>query len=106
MVPGGRGRAAAHAAHTGGTAPRGVEPWEDPSQETDMSLYDIPLETIDGAPSSLRAYEGRAVLIVNVASQCGLTPQYAGLQSLHETYGPRGFSVVGFPCNQFLGQEP
>jgi glutathione peroxidase len=71
-----------------------------------MSLYDIPIHTLSGDPSSLAPYQGKALLLVNVASKCGLTPQYAGLERLQETYGERGFSVLGFPCNQFLGQEP
>lgn len=68
--------------------------------------YDIPLRTLDGKPSSLDTYQGKALLIVNVASRCGLTPQYTGLQSLHERYSGRGFAVLGFPCNQFGAQEP
>ncbi|MEV7086212.1 glutathione peroxidase [Streptomyces sp. NPDC093085] len=71
-----------------------------------MSLYDIPLTTLNGEPTTLGAYEGKAVLLVNVASQCGLTPQYAGLERLQRSYGERGFTVVGVPCNQFAGQEP
>jgi glutathione peroxidase len=71
-----------------------------------MTLYDIPVNTLSGEPSSLAAYQGRTVLIVNVASKCGLTPQYEGLENLEKTYGAQGFSVVGFPCNQFMGQEP
>jgi glutathione peroxidase len=71
-----------------------------------MSLYDIPLHTLDGAPTSLAAHKGKAVLIVNVASKCGLTPQYAGLEELQKTYADRGFTVLGVPCNQFAGQEP
>ncbi|OMG51877.1 glutathione peroxidase [Azonexus hydrophilus] len=70
------------------------------------SLYDIPLKAIDGAPTSLRDHAGDVLLIVNVASKCGLTPQYAGLEKLHETYGERGFAVLGFPANDFAGQEP
>lgn len=68
--------------------------------------YDIKLETLSGDPCSLEDYRGQALLIVNVASKCGLTPQYAGLEALHREYEPRGFSVLGFPCNQFGGQEP
>jgi glutathione peroxidase len=68
--------------------------------------YDIPLRTLDGTPRSLADYRGKALLIVNVASKCGLTPQYAGLEALQERYAARGFSVLGFPCNQFGGQEP
>ncbi|MFJ8309871.1 MULTISPECIES: glutathione peroxidase [unclassified Streptomyces] len=71
-----------------------------------MSLYDIPLRTLTGEPASLADYEGKAVLLVNVASKCGLTPQYAGLENLQKQYGDRGFTVLGVPCNQFGGQEP
>jgi len=71
-----------------------------------MTIYDIPIHTLDGEASSLAPYEGKTVLVVNVASKCGLTPQYEGLEQLQKTYEPRGFSVVGFPCNQFAGQEP
>lgn len=71
-----------------------------------MSIYDAPIHTLAGEPTSLEAYRGRPVLIVNVASRCGLTPQYEGLERLHESYGARGFSVLGFPCNQFGAQEP
>ena len=71
-----------------------------------MSLYDVPLETLAGEPTTLADYRGRPVLIVNVASRCGLTPQYEQLEQLHEKYVDQGFSVLGFPCNQFAGQEP
>jgi glutathione peroxidase len=71
-----------------------------------MSLYEIPINTLSGEPASLAPYQGQTVLIVNVASKCGLTPQYEGLVNLQNTYGERGFSVLGFPCNQFMGQEP
>ncbi|GAA3368589.1 glutathione peroxidase [Streptomyces sannanensis] len=71
-----------------------------------MSLYDIPLRTLSGEPTSLAEHKGKAVLVVNVASKCGLTPQYAGLERLQQQYGERGFTVLGVPCNQFLGQEP
>ncbi|MER5203328.1 glutathione peroxidase [Streptomyces sp. NPDC002825] len=71
-----------------------------------MSLYDIPLKTLTGEPVSLADYRDRAVLVVNVASKCGLTPQYAGLERLQKEYGERGFTVLGVPCNQFAGQEP
>ncbi|MFD7288630.1 glutathione peroxidase [Streptomyces sp. NPDC059863] len=71
-----------------------------------MTLYDIPLNTLTGEPTSLAAYEGKAVLLVNVASKCGLTPQYAGLERLQRQFGDRGFTVLGVPCNQFGGQEP
>ncbi len=71
-----------------------------------MSLYDIPLHSLSGLPATLGDLAGKALLVVNVASRCGLTPQYAGLERLQERFGERGFSVVGFPCNQFGGQEP
>ena len=71
-----------------------------------MSLYDIPVNTLSGEPSSLAGFQGKAILIVNVASKCGLTPQYEGLEALQKRYETQGFSVVGFPCNQFAGQEP
>ena len=71
-----------------------------------MALYDIPIHTLQGADASLGDYAGKTLLVVNVASKCGLTPQYEGLERLQKTYGDRGFSVVGFPCNQFMGQEP
>jgi glutathione peroxidase len=70
-------------------------------------LLDLPLSTLDGAPSTLGELTGgRAALVVNVASRCGLTPQYAALEALHEEYADRGFTVIGVPCNQFMGQEP
>ncbi|HEX9969736.1 MAG TPA: glutathione peroxidase [Acidimicrobiales bacterium] len=71
-----------------------------------MSLYDIPLKSLHGEPTSLAEHKGKALLLVNVASKCGLTPQYTGLERLQQSYGERGFSVLGFPCNQFGGQEP
>ncbi|WP_440710559.1 glutathione peroxidase [Herbiconiux sp. YIM B11900] len=71
-----------------------------------MTLRDIPLQTIDGNDTSLADYAGDAVLIVNVASRCGLTPQYEKLEQLQRQYADRGFTVLGVPCNQFNGQEP
>ena len=71
-----------------------------------MSIHDIPPTDLDGQPTSLAAYDGRLLLLVNVASRCGMTPQYAGLERLQQTYADRGLTVVGFPCNQFKGQEP
>ena len=71
-----------------------------------MSLYEIPLTTLSGEDASLADHKGKALLLVNVASKCGLTPQYTGLEAMHERYADRGFSVLGFPCNQFMGQEP
>ena len=71
-----------------------------------MSIYDAPVKTLQGEPSTLGEHKGKAMLVVNVASKCGLTPQYTSLERLQERYADRGFSVVGFPCNQFGGQEP
>ena len=71
-----------------------------------MTLLNEPINTLRGEPSSLDAFHGKAILAVNVASKCGLTPQYTGLEALHEQYADRGFTVVGFPCNQFGAQEP
>ena len=71
-----------------------------------MSILDLPISRLDGTPSSLAAIGAKAYLVVNVASKCGLTPQYTALEQLHERYAARGLSVVGVPCNQFAGQEP
>jgi len=71
-----------------------------------MALSDIPIHTLQGDDAKLSDYAGKTLLLVNVASKCGLTPQYEGLERLQKTYGDRGFSVIGFPCNQFMGQEP
>ncbi|MBC2875740.1 MULTISPECIES: glutathione peroxidase [Streptomyces] len=71
-----------------------------------MKLYEIPLRTLSGAPTSLAEHQGKVLLVVNVASKCGLTPQYAGLERLQRRFADRGFTVLGFPCNQFKGQEP
>jgi len=71
-----------------------------------VSLRDIPVNTLAGQPSSLAELDGKTLLVVNVASKCGLTPQYAGLEELHKRFADQGFAVVGFPCNQFGGQEP
>lgn len=71
-----------------------------------MSAHDFSFTTIDGDPLEMCAYKGKAVLVVNTASECGLTPQYSGLQSLWETYRDRGLVVLGVPCNDFGGQEP
>lgn len=71
-----------------------------------MGLYTTSIARLDGTPSLLDDINGKVALFVNVASKCGLTPQYEALEKIHEKYAPRGFTVVGFPCNQFLGQEP
>ena len=75
------------------------------SASASAPLYDIPLLDIDEQPASLAAYEGKVMLIVNVASKCGNTPQYADLEALYQQYGDDGLVVLGFPCNQFGGQE-
>ena len=71
-----------------------------------MSVHDFELQTLSGSPASLGQFAGSAILVVNVASKCGLTPQYAGLQRLHDRFAAQGFTVAGFPCNQFGEQEP
>ena len=71
-----------------------------------MSIYDIEVTTIAGQPQSMSAYRGKNLLIVNVASKCGFTPQYAGLQALYDQYKARDFAILGFPCDQFGHQEP
>ena len=71
-----------------------------------MSVYDVAINNLDGSPADLHDYDGKAVLLVNVASKCGLTPQYTGLEELHERFADRGFTVLGVPCNPFGGQEP
>ena len=71
-----------------------------------MSIYDIDVTTIAGQPQSLSAYRGKNLLIVNVASKCGYTPQYAGLQALYDQYKTKDFTILGFPCDQFGHQEP
>ncbi len=70
------------------------------------NVCDFEARSIDGSERSLADFEGKVLLVVNVASRCGLTPQYAGLERLHQRYASRGLAVLGFPCNQFAGQEP
>ena len=85
------------------------EPTSDATARRDANrqrLYTIPVRTIDGRETTLEPYRGQTLLIVNVASKCGFTPQYAGLEGLYRRYKPRGFTVLGFPCNQFGSQEP
>ena len=67
----------------------------------EKSLYEIPLKSIENKATSLKPHKGKVLLVVNVASECGLTPQYRALQAVHEKYGAKGFAVCGFPCNQF-----
>ena len=71
-----------------------------------MTISQIAINSLSGEPSSLGDYAGKALLLVNVASKCGLTPQYEQLEEIQQRYGAQGFSVLGFPCNQFMGQEP
>jgi glutathione peroxidase len=71
-----------------------------------MAIYDAPVKSLTGGPASLKEYEGKVLLLVNVASKCGLTPQYETLEQIQKQYADQGFSVLGFPCNQFGGQEP
>jgi glutathione peroxidase len=71
-----------------------------------MSIYDVDVKTIDGQDTTLAEYKGKTLMIVNVASKCGFTPQYKGLEELYEEYAPKGLVVLGFPSNQFGGQEP
>ncbi len=71
-----------------------------------MSIYDTAIRKLDGTPANLSALADQTVLVVNVASKCGLTPQYEGLERLQQRYADQGFTVLGVPCNQFLGQEP
>ncbi|MPS76171.1 MAG: glutathione peroxidase [Microbacterium sp.] len=76
------------------------------STNIDVDLFSIPFLTAEGEETTLAAHEGKVMMVVNVASKCGLTPQYEQLEALQRAYGDRGFTVVGFPCNQFFGQEP
>ena len=71
-----------------------------------MSVYEVEIGALQGGPAELAQYRGKAVLVVNVASKCGLTPQYTALEELQKRYEARGFTVLGVPCNQFMGQEP
>jgi glutathione peroxidase len=71
-----------------------------------VPINQVTISALDGSPLDLEQFEGKAILIVNVASKCGFTPQYAGLDEIHKRYKDRGFSVLGVPCNQFGGQEP
>ena len=73
---------------------------------TTETMWNAPLHTLQGEPTTLGQHRGKALLLVNVASRCGLTPQYTGLEALHEQLAPKGFAVIGFPCNQFGAQEP
>jgi glutathione peroxidase len=87
-----------------------AEPPAAPEKEANTmtadALYDISIQTLEGQPSSLAEHKGKALLLVNVASKCGMTPQYETLEKLQKRYEGKGFTVLGFPCNQFGGQEP
>jgi glutathione peroxidase len=71
-----------------------------------MTIFDVDIDSLAGGSAEMDRFRGQVVLVVNVASRCGLTPQYAGLQALYDTYASHGFTVLGVPCNQFAGQEP
>ncbi len=86
--------------------PPGTAPAPTPVGHALDAAWTAPSKTLKGEPTTLAAYKGKALMLVNVASQCGNTPQYATLEALQKKYGPRGFTVIGFPCNQFGGQEP
>src|SRR5262245_17771942 len=81
--------------------PPGTPPPATPAPADFAAIWDIPLKTLDGKPTTLGAMKGKAVLVVNVASECGLTPQYSALEAVQKKYESKGFTVVGFPCNQF-----
>jgi glutathione peroxidase len=79
---------------------------ENIQQGEEMKIYDFNVSTIDGQATNLKKYKGKVMLIVNVASKCGFTPQYEGLETLYKKHGEEGLAILGFPCNQFLSQEP
>ena len=86
--------------------PRRPTPDQEDARTAMTTVHDFSARTIDGHEQDLSAYAGRVLLVVNTASQCGFTPQYQGLQALHDRFSDRGFAVLGFPCDQFGGQEP
>src|SRR5262249_23542216 len=86
--------------------PAGTAPTPVTVDKSFASIWTAPIKTLKGQPTTLAAFKGRAVMLVSVASKCGNTPQYATLEALQKKYESKGFTVVGFPCNQFMGQEP
>src|SRR5262245_45833572 len=94
------------ASDPGNLPPAGVAPTPVSVDKQLDSMWSAPIHTLKGEPTTLAAYKGKALLLVNVASRCGLTPQYSTLEALQKKYASKGFTVVGFPCNQFKGQEP
>src|SRR5579862_7103614 len=86
--------------------PAGTAPPAQPVTKELDTMWDAPIKTLQGKDTTLAAYKGKALMLVNVASQCGNTPQYATLEALQKKYEAKGFTVIGFPCNQFGGQEP
>ena len=95
----------AAAADPANLPPPGTAPTPVPVDK-DLPMWNTAIKTLQGADTTLAAYKGKALLLVNVASKCGLTPQYSALEALQKKYEPKGFTVIGFPCNQFGGQEP
>jgi glutathione peroxidase len=96
----------ARAADPANLPPPGTAPAATPISKELEVMWDAPIQTLQGQPTKLADYKGKALLLVNVASKCGLTPQYTTLEALQKKYAAKGFTVIGFPCNQFGGQEP
>jgi glutathione peroxidase len=108
-MPGCRGRAACSSRPFGelrGRASIGAMSDDVQNAQAEQDVYSVPIGALLGGSAELEQFRGKAVLVVNVASRCGLTPQYEELEKLHERFAGRGFSVLGVPCNQFKGQEP
>lgn len=100
------GSSPSHASTTSDAAPATPAQAPNANMNATSDVYALSTKSLDGQPVELSGYRGQVTLIVNVASECGYTPQYAGLQKLHEKYAGRGFAVLGFPSNEFGGQEP
>jgi glutathione peroxidase len=105
-VPAAAGTAASAPAAPAATSPSAAPAAASGSESVAPSIYPITMTRLDGTPGALSSWKGKVLLIVNTASKCGYTPQYEGLQALHAKYSPRGFAVLGFPSNDFGGQEP